>query len=56
MSDMGELREKISEVYGRSLEDDRAMVSKDDPVLKSECAEASKSLVQWYQRDYDGYF
>ncbi|MCB2136828.1 MAG: sulfotransferase family 2 domain-containing protein, partial [Rhodobacteraceae bacterium] len=40
MAEIGELREKLSEIYECNLEDDRSMVSKDDPKLKADCTEA----------------
>lgn len=56
MSEIEYLRMKMSEIYGCELKDDRAMISRQDDRLKSECAEASKALAGWYQRDYEGYF
>ncbi len=56
MNDLPKIRERLSDVYGCALEDDRSMVSKPEEKDKKVCSEAVKILKDWYGRDYRRYF
>ena len=56
MSELPELRTRMSDIYGRDITDDRSMVSKDDKDRKARCEQMVKRHKDWYQKDYDTYF
>jgi len=56
MADLPQIRERLGEIYGCVLDDDRSMVSKGDAQDKDICRKAaSQLLTSWYARDYEAY-
>lgn len=51
ISELSELREKLSDIYGKHIDDERSMVSAENARFKSECDEAIRMHASWYESD-----